>query len=311
MEIIYATTPFIIDRNFKYLDFPNKYIQLMAFKSTATLRNYTHCLFHWLKWCEDNRVAWESATVRDVLAYLESQAVSNTTRNYRMRRLKDFYDTAKAYGYASPLDLLMAHRNLIVRRTHRKEIRIPAIGEVMAFIQKLPTERDRLIAEVMLFCGLRRAEVLRLPRSILRGTIARGVLTFSVVGKGDKQRTAQMSADLCERLLKLPSNGAYIFTNHGSPLHLGSLNKIFRTVSKESGIAVNPHLLRHTFATFRLTSLLRDLGKDGVGQALKQLQREMGHEQPQTTLLYLHLVNDPALTCSYPDFVKWMQGGAK
>lgn len=59
------------------------------------------------------------------------------------------------------------------------------------------------------------------------------------------------------------------------------------------GIKVHPHMLRHTYATHTLVSLQRQRGETRI-EPLVFLQKQLGHASIQTTIEYLHLVNELA-----------------
>jgi len=71
-----------------------------------------------------------------------------------------------------------------------------------------------------------------------------------------------------------------------------SLNRIISDTGKRAGIKVNTHMLRHTYATHTLISLQRNPAS-GL-EPLVFVQRQLGHSSIQTTMVYLHLVNEMA-----------------
>ncbi|HCF3537666.1 TPA: tyrosine-type recombinase/integrase, partial [Pseudomonas aeruginosa] len=58
-----------------------------------------------------------------------------------------------------------------------------------------------------------------------------------------------------------------------------------------AGISVHTHMLRHTYATHTLVTLQRNRGNL---DPLVFVQRQLGHSSIQTTMVYLHLVNELA-----------------
>jgi len=58
-----------------------------------------------------------------------------------------------------------------------------------------------------------------------------------------------------------------------------SINCVFKRVSKELGIHVSPHMLRHTYATNCISQ----------GINIHTLQSQMGHSDIRTTSLYLSM----------------------
>lgn len=169
-----------------------------------------------------------------------------------------------------------------------------AAERLLAFTRNYPwhsgLERARSLAIVglMLLAGLRRGEVLRLGFADVdldAGTIrvlrAKGF-------HGGKDRTAYLPAQLREIL------AAYVMARHAArrthPELLTSLRanqgisssvlrNLFRTLSRESGIHVSPHMLRHTYAT-----LLRQAGVPD-----RVLMELLGHASLAMTYRYAHV----------------------
>ena len=122
MELIFDKIPFIIDRQYRYLKFPNQFIKEIAFSaSPSTLRTYAYCILHWLQFCEDNRITWDTARQEHLLEYVQCPKLSPSTSNYRMRLLERFYSTAVAYGHSISFAALLGRR-LLRRRVIKTEI---------------------------------------------------------------------------------------------------------------------------------------------------------------------------------------------
>lgn len=139
--------------------------------------------------------------------------------------------------------------------------------------------RNESIVRIMLYAGLRRAEVadLRWPDVDLPGRAVR------VVGKGGRARTLPLHHSLCQHLTRLQDAtgrdyGAVFARQDGTPLHCYTINMIFqRWIVGELGFAITPHRLRHSFAT-RLIER---------GAALDEVRDLLGHESIATTQVYI------------------------
>ena len=70
-------------------------------------------------------------------------------------------------------------------------------------------------------------------------------------------------------------------------------NASFASWGRQAGFPAWPHLLRHTYATQTLLALQRQTDRNRV-EPLVFLQRQLGHNSIQTTMTYLHLVNELA-----------------
>lgn len=160
-------------------------------------------------------------------------------------------------------------------------------SEAKALLGSFRTLRDRAIAGLMLFSGLRSAEVLSLQ--VRDVDIPRGWLR--VIGKGEKERRVPMDPDVAGLvqsylLAERPETTATeLFVvakgpNRGQPLTPAGLRTIFRYHRERAGVpAGHPHALRHTFGTA--------LAEAGVDLAV--LQALMGHDHVDSSVAYVHL----------------------
>lgn len=179
------------------------------------------------------------------------------------------------------------HRSVLRLREARQ---LPATlqrDEVAALLESLRTWRDRAIAGLMLFSGLRSCEVLGLDVT----DVDIGARWVLVCGKGRKERRVPLDVDvagviqtylLVERpdtdspRLFIVAKGA----TRGQPLTAAGLRRIFRYHRGLTGIgAARPHALRHTFGTA--------LAEAGVDLAV--MQSLLGHAHIDTTARYVHL----------------------
>jgi len=160
-------------------------------------------------------------------------------------------------------------------------------AEARALLASFRTERDRSIAGLMLFSGLRSAEVLGLQVR----DVDIGAGWVRVVGKGDKERRVPLDPDVggligAYLLAERPETGsAALFVvakgpHRGRPLSPAGLRRVFRYHRERSGVAAgHPHALRHTFGTA--------LAEAGVDLAV--LQALMGHDHVDSAAAYIHL----------------------
>ena len=149
------------------------------------------------------------------------------------------------------------------------------------------TWRDQAIAGLMLYCGLRSAEVLGLDVA----DVDIGARWLRVMGKGRRERRVPLDADVASVIqiyllterpesdqtrLFLVAKGAH----RGQPLTPAGLRTIFRYHRSVSGVAGgHPHALRHTFGTA--------MAEAGVDLAV--MQALLGHAHVDTTARYIHL----------------------
>ncbi len=159
--------------------------------------------------------------------------------------------------------------------------------EVVTLLESLHTWRDRAIAGLMVFCGLRSAEVLALDVA----DVDIGARWLRVMGKGNRERRVPLDVDVAGviqtyLLVERPettSDRLFIVAKgptRGQPLTAEGLRRIFRYHRQISGVAGgHPHALRHTFGTA--------LAEAGVDLAV--MQALLGHAHIDTTARYVHL----------------------
>ncbi len=144
--------------------------------------------------------------------------------------------------------------------------------------------RDDAVVEVLYGSGLRVAELCGLTTSDV--DLARQRL--SVVGKGSKTRLVPLSDPATAALSRWLSDGRSILASSETAENLVFVNlrgnpltprDVRRILDHRSVEPVNPHALRHTFATHLL---------DG-GADLRSVQELLGHEDLSTTQIYTHV----------------------
>ena len=137
-------------------------------------------------------------------------------------------------------------------------------------------EREKLMLVLAYELGMRRAEVAQVHSRDVVDDLAGSSLI--VHGKGGRQRSVPLRADLAQRMRALPSGYAFPgrCDEHLAPAWVG------RRVSVLLGGDTTMHQLRHLFATV----MLRE------GANLVHVQRTMGHRSLATTQRYLYVEDD-------------------
>lgn len=189
---------------------------------------------------------------------------------------------------------LLAHVSTRPKDRSRLRVREPrrlprGLGrsEATALLGSLRTWRDRAIAGLMLYSGLRSAEVLGLAVR----DVDIGRRWVRVVGKGDKERRVPLDADVAGTiqtylLVERPETGVNTLfvvakgPTRGQPLTPAGLRTVFRYHRELTGVASgHPHALRHSFGTA--------LAEAGVDLAV--IQAMMGHDHVDSAAAYIHL----------------------
>ncbi len=160
-------------------------------------------------------------------------------------------------------------------------------SDAAKLVGSLRTWRDRAIAGLMLWCGLRSCEVLGLDVK----DVDIGGRWVTVTGKGAQQRRVPLDPDVASvidvyLLAERPeSTSDRLFLvakgpHRGQGLTPAGLRTIFRYHRELTGVTGgHPHALRHTFGT-----VLAEAGVD-----LAVMQALLGHAHVDTTARYVHL----------------------
>lgn len=145
-------------------------------------------------------------------------------------------------------------------------------------------KRDIAILEVLLSTWCRVSEVEQMNISDIKGE------KMEVLGKGEKTRTVYLNAKAQVALAdylqsRTDKNDALFVSRRGKATRLskGSLEKITKDYGEKCGIdKCHPHRFRRTGATFALRR----------GMPIEQVSRLLGHENIETTQIYLDISED-------------------
>ena len=149
--------------------------------------------------------------------------------------------------------------------------------------------RDRALVELLYGAGLRVAEACGLRT----GDVDLRHKTVTVLGKGSKIRRLPLGAPACEAVRACLGTRSALVTaaTMGDPLLLNQRGRALsprdarRVLDRRplpDGRTLNPHALRHAFATHLLEG----------GADLRAVQELMGHADLSTTQVYTHVTRD-------------------
>ncbi len=280
--------------------------------SAHTVRAYAFDLVVFYRWLDEAHETLDKLIAAKLIDFIAAQRRVNAQPNSINRRLttiRSFYrfctdeELERGAGIVTPAPhyrgrgrdrFLGLHRirpkkrlNLRVKVPHRL-VEPLRPDEVRLFLGKLRRYRDLALVQLLLFCGLRSDEVLRLELENVQFHDRR----LRIRGKGDRERAVPLP-DLLASLLRdylrferpTCSRTPRLFVvmqgpRRGQPMTAAGLRSLFRCRRRHNELArANPHRFRHTFGA--------DMARAGV--RLPMLQRMMGHVQPSTTLRYINL----------------------
>ena len=185
-------------------------------------------------------------------------------------------------------------------QTPKKWERLPkslSVPEVMACLEshaslhksRTTVMRDHVMFELLYSSGLRVSELvsLKLEDAHLEAGFLR------VLGKGSKERVVPMNMRAIEKLkhyinqirpmILKKKNSSYLFvTSRGRPLTRQRFWQIMRSLGRQVGIEISPHMIRHSFATHMLEG----------GADLRSVQKMLGHSDISTTQIYTKVTTE-------------------
>jgi integrase len=208
----------------------------------------------------------------------------------------------------------------VMPRTHSGLPKFLSSAEVKLLLAAAANEHHHIVLRLALGSGLRKEELATFPlryvfdpdRPGINGRNVRVTLDpgdgSGIKTKGSKPRVIYISRHLMkdlhryaahrrgERAFLSGQKHQSLFLNQaGSPYGSNgkSLDRIVRLIGQRAGLEVWTHKLRHTYATHTLVTLQRNRTVNRI-EPLVFLQQQLGHASIQTTMVYLHLINELA-----------------
>ncbi len=214
--------------------------------------------------------------IREYLHYLiQKKKVSQSTISQSDSALKFFYETTLKRdwnGFRIPRGKMGKRLPVVLSQQ-----------EIQAIFSATRNLKHRALLMTIYSAGLRVSEVVHLK--VLDIDSQRMVIRVQQ-GKGEKDRYTLLAKRTLEVLRDYwrayrPKEWLFPGQPAKGSLSISAVQKIFEKVLHQAGIKKHAtvHALRHSFATHLLEA----------GTDLYQIQRLLGHTNPKTTAIYLHL----------------------
>ncbi|NFM56675.1 integrase [Clostridium botulinum] len=247
--------------------------------SPLTLYNYNLNL---LKLAEILRKPINSITTNDLRMYLAYTCKDKkpSTTNTKISMLKSFFTwlVNEEYITKNPMSKIKQTKvNKKLRGFLNQE-------ELEILRENCITLREKALFEFLFSTGCRLDEIYKTNIN----NINWNERSLHVIGKGTKERivyfTVKSKIYLQNYLKSRKDNISALFVTSKKPYHRLGKRSIEREVNKISNRAgftksVFPHLLRHSMATAAINN----------GISITTVQKLLGHESPETTLIYADL----------------------
>lgn len=253
------------------------YIQYVRGHSPKTVESYASKLYQFqiqtgiTKTNEITPLSYDAFLVR-----LRSSGVSQNTSAGYANAIRSFLKYLYRRGENIPdLSVIETPRRI------KTEMQWITENDLQKILKEMHRERDRLIALVLFSSGVRVGELVQLTVDRLNGN------TFTVMGKGNKPRTAHLTQEVSERLrayIEVERLTGHVFTGQlGEPLKTPAMAQIIRHASERAGLrGIHPHSFRHGFATHMIKN----------GAHVEIVRDLLGHEHIQTTQRYMHTTGE-------------------
>ncbi len=269
----------------KYWD----YLRIERQLSAHTLLNYQRQLSAVVEILQQNDLrTWQQVTpgvVRFILADSKKSGLKEKSLALRLSALRQFFSYLVMQGElkVNPATGISAPKQ---SRLLPKNIDQEQVGKLLNNQSKEPIDiRDRAMLELMYSSGLRLSELQGLNLS----SINTRVREVRVLGKGNKERilpfgryaSHAVQEWLKVRLLFNPKDDALFVSSLGNRMSHRSIQKRMEIWGVKQGLNshLNPHKLRHSFATHMLEA----------SSDLRAVQELLGHSNLSTTQIYTHL----------------------
>lgn len=248
-------------------------------KSPSTIRNYSRVIKNYIDYLGDIHVVNSSKSdLRDYMELLAGQGSSTNTLNTYGNIIKSFFSFLNVESHA--ITNITANVKVPKPVSAVRE-RILSRQEIDAMVTLETNQRNRLILQLLFFCGLRVSELTSLKWSDVKDNGSTAYV--HVTGKGNKQRTLIIPVLLWQQIKAFKGNAdnnSPVFPSRKGGNHLTqkAVWDVVSTASNRIGISASPHWLRHTHATLALQN----------GADVHQVSTSLGHASIATTSKYLH-----------------------
>lgn len=260
-----------------YKTCPEDYLLKLELKRYAnnTVKTYVACFEKFINANEEtDYMRINEIEIRAYLQKLIQAGHSNSYVNQMINSIKFYYEIVKG----------MPNRFYTIERP-RKEHTLPKVlskQEVKDIICATTTIKHKCILSLMYSSGVRIGELLNLK---LEDIDSKRMLIRVNQGKGNRDRLTLLSEKVLVDLriyYKQAKPKEWLFESpNGTAYSASSVQKILKKAAKTCGIKknVNPHMLRHSFATHLLEA----------GTDLRYIQNLLGHKSSKTTEIYTHV----------------------
>lgn len=218
---------------------------------------------------------------RFMTEYQKMNNCSKVTLNNIRRNLNSFFAWLEEENHIMKSPMKRIHNiktNKVVKEVITEE-------DIEKLRDLCDSPRDLAVLDLLYSSGMRIGELVNLNRKDINMDERECV----VFGKGGKERKAYFDAktknDLEKYLSSRTDDNPALFVSQRMPhtrISSGAVESQFRNLGRKAGLRIHPHKFRRSMAT-------RALNK---GMPIEQVQRLLGHNKLDTTLIYAQVSQD-------------------
>lgn len=241
--------------------------------SPKTQKTYMHCIEKYFEFDNEAGRRCNQDMIRKFLFKKIEDGVGPVSRNLYLCAIKFFYFNVLKRRKEIKISYAKRPKGSPLTLSH---------GMVLRIASQTNNYKHKLIILLAYGTGLRLSEIINLQVWDVN-LYARTIHVRA--GKGAKRRFTILPDKLWNQLkiyLQHRQGTDYVFeSNRGGKLHPRTVQKVFQTALKKTGITVPAtfHTLRHSFATHLLEN----------GTDIRFIQKLLGHSSLRTTQIYTHV----------------------
>ena len=255
--------------------------------SQHTISNYERDINRFLVFLENADISPNDLmpqTLTQWVIYLRKKGLGNRSIQRNISSLRNFYRYLHKNKEidANPFDAIQSPK---VEERLPKSLTPEDVEKLLSFVPKTPWDfRDKAFLELLYSSGLRVSEAVNVNITSFESDFS----FIKVLGKGKKERmlpVGKFAREAIEEWLKVRESLNIeidaLFTNkYGKRISVRAMQERLYNISVSQGMPpVNPHMLRHSFATHILES----------SGDLRSIQELLGHSSLSTTQIYTKL----------------------
>lgn len=256
--------------------------------SPHTVSSYKRDLTNFLSFVREKKNSWEEIQDHHIREFINKERRRGLSPRSLQRTLSSI---RSFFSYLTDEEIVTSNPALDISSPKSaqllpKALDVDLVKKLLDFKPQGDLEiRDKAIAELLYSSGLRLSELCGLN---LKG-ISIKERTCRVIGKGNKARDLPIGEKaiqalrdwfLIRKTINIDNNEALFLNKNGKRLSTRSVQLRLEKLSKKRGLPmVNPHMLRHSFASHVLES----------SGDLRAVQEMLGHADIGTTQIYTKL----------------------